>query len=154
METTPQDATDALRHVESAEDAAWRPRPVPKWYWWSVGLLMAGTWAAFDIDNKALQIAVMLLYPVCLGAVIGLSVRKQGMQVRLGRAPRPVRRAIIGSVLVMIAAIGVVALALFGIDAPHPWLILGAWGLVVMVIGGPLSERHYKKAWETWKAAA
>jgi hypothetical protein len=153
METTSDEARSALAEIQRGRDAAWVPRRVPGWYWWSLGLAVGGFWALQDVDHHAVRTASAVLYAVVLGTILTIYFRKTGFRPRFGRGgPKAMQRQQLKNSLTLVGAVGAVGALVWVSGVPHGWLVMGAVAFLMIVTLGPLTDRWYARAWASWQA--
>ena len=153
MELSPDQAAESLNVIRTSAASTFEPKPVPLRYYVGISALMSGYWATLDTHNEALKLVAVLIYGVGIGMIVAWQIKKQGRYPRTRSYPKPLRRALVESILVLFGALGA-AFAVVQLNGwKHGWLWMAAMVPFSWIIGGRWGERHYAKAHARWKAS-
>ena len=145
----PADAARALSEIGRRREQVIRRTGVPRWFWWSVAVLVIAFAADADYSSGrgALFWAGVALFAAGLLAVNGLlfrAVRGATLSPDLV-APGSVPRLLAGSAAHAAAVTGAVLAAKLSLEAarvPYPATIACAVGMAVLVAGGQMWTRY------------
>ncbi len=153
MEST-SNPQESLSAIARSQCSTWAPRSVPKWYWWGTGLLMGVYLATIGIQSTSVRAIAVVIYVVLLSVLLQVYFRRVGFAPRLWKSgcPRPLTIAKVFGGLLVGGAIAVAFMLVFVLKVVHPWLVVGILCVPIMVIGGPITERMYRRAYDRWLA--
>lgn len=110
--------------VEAAND--------PLWVWPIIGLLAGVFLASFEIESAVVSVAASIGYVLGVGILVGLVIRRRGVQPRVGNMPESLKR------IFMYYALGVCAIAatILGIGFGVSFVLAGIVAFALITIGG------------------
>ncbi|WNV90440.1 hypothetical protein [Umezawaea sp. Da 62-37] len=142
----PGQAADALAEIRQRQGQIIERALIPTWFWWAIGLLVAGFSAAVETDNGlALGIGTTVF-------VLGNCAAVGAMAIRGRRHARPRNTLLGGTGVLMILGftLGVllvtmlVSFSLNALGTPHAATLGGVACAVLMIGGGPFLTRRLR----------
>lgn len=127
--------------VEAAKD--------PLWLWPLIGVLAGGFLASFEIESAVVTAVAIVSYILGIAIIVGLVVRRRGVQPRMNDLPAPLKRvwAFYG-VGVAVASVTIVGLG-FGVS----WIYAGIAAFVIVTVGGVWYHVSWRSAVDSLVAA-
>ncbi len=146
-------ARRTLEAVEGAQRDAFAPMPFPWWYWIGLTLGLGAALAVGEIGNPVVGLVVTLGFVVfTLAGAVKLKNR-DGRWVDTALMPRRLMLAsILPLALTFLLLVGIVGFVVVAAWPDLPWLVLAALGMVGMIVGGPVCDRIYRRAYARWLA--
>ncbi|MGI9604784.1 MAG: hypothetical protein ACR2P0_01470 [Acidimicrobiales bacterium] len=89
------ESTHELDEIRKAQLAPYEASATdPLWIWPLIGVLAFAQFAAWEIEPIAIPIAMLVLYCLGLGALVGFMTKRRGVQptMRINEMPAPLRR--------------------------------------------------------------
>lgn len=127
--------------VEAAKD--------PLWLWPLIGVLAGGFLASFEMESAVVTAVAIVSYILGIAIIVGLVVRRRGVQPRMNDLPAPLKRvwAFYG-VGVAVASVTIVGLG-FGVS----WIYAGIAAFVIVTVGGVWYHVSWRSAVDSLVAA-
>ncbi len=127
--------------VEAAKD--------PLWVWPIIGLLAGAFLASFEVESVVVSVVASIGYVLGVGILVGLVVRRRGVQPRVSDMPHSLNR------LFLFYGLGVcaVAAAIMGIGFGVSFFLAGIVAFPLITIGGIWYHVRWRDAVDTLVAA-
>lgn len=148
--TNPAQAATELAQLQDLEMAGFvEAAKDPLWLWPLIGLLAGGFLASFEIESVVVTAAAIVAYVLGIAIVVGLVVRRRGVQPRMNDLPAPLKRvwAFYG-IGVAVASVTIVGLG-FGLS----WVYAGIAAFAIVTVGGIWYHVSWRSAVDSLVAA-
>lgn len=121
----------------------------PLWVWPIIGLLAGFFLASFEINSPAVVAIASISYVLGIAIIVGLVIRRRGVQPRVANMPSPLKRIFAFYSL----SVTVVAAAIMGIGFGLNFILAGVAAFVLISIGGLWYHVRWRDAVDTMVAA-
>lgn len=113
-----------------------------KQHWWYLPVVATATalmFASYDLESRALGVALVLVYAVAMGALAGMQLRSGGATPRLSSMPREFVAPLVTYIVVLVLAM--IAAWYFAARTELTHTMAGVGVGIVMWLGGWITYR-------------
>jgi len=148
--TNPAQAATELAELKDLELAGFvEAAKDPLWLWPVIGLLAGGFFASFEIKSVVVAALAIVGYSLAIAIIVGLVVRRRGVQPRMNDLPAPLQRIW----LFYGIGVGVASVAIVGLGLGFSWIYAGIAAFVIITAGGIWYHVAWRNAVDSLAAA-